>query len=110
MIAFVDAKQPDFEHVRELLAASAASGVWTNFGPVSLQLEGRVAEAMRLPPDRHVVACASGTVALHGLVRLHEYLRGRALRWVVSTFTFHAQRQGPLAEAQVVDCDPRGAR
>src|SRR6185436_15423196 len=53
-------------------------------------------------------ACANGTVALHGLVLLHEHLAGRPLRWVVSAFTFHAQRQGPLAAATVVDCDERG--
>jgi len=108
MIAFVDAKRPDYDHVRGLLAASEASGVWSNFGPVSVRLEETVAELLDLPADRRVVACASGTVALHALVRLHEHLAGRRLRWVVSAFTFHAQRQGPLAAARVLDCDPRG--
>jgi dTDP-4-amino-4,6-dideoxygalactose transaminase len=108
MIAFVEAKRPDYERIRELLAASEKSGVWSNFGPVSLQLEARVAEILRLPPDRRVVACANGTVALHGLVQLHDHLAGRALRWVVSAFTFYAQRQGPLAGALILDCDAGG--
>lgn len=108
MIAFVEAKRPDYRRIRELLAPSEASGVWSNFGPVSLRLEATVAELLRLPPGRRAIACASGTVALHGLVQLYEHLSGRPLRWVVSAFTFSAQRQGPLAAARVLDCDAHG--
>lgn len=108
MIAFVEAKRPDYERVRELLARSEASGVWSNFGPVSLQLEQTVAKSLDLSAGRRVVACANGTVALHGLVQLYEHLAGRPLRWIVSAFTFHAQRQGPLAGALVLDCDEQG--
>lgn len=108
MIAFVEAKRPDYEQIRELLARSEASGVWSNFGPVALQLEETVAELLILPRSRRVIACASGTVALHGLVQLYEHVAGRPLRWVVSAFTFYAQRQGPLAAARVLDCDAQG--
>ena len=108
MIAFVEAKRPDYEKIREILALSETRGVWSNFGPVSLQLEETVAELAAVPQDRRVIACASGTVALDGLVQLYEHLAGRPLRWVVSAFTFHAQRQGPLAGAQVLDCDAQG--
>ncbi|HEX7184330.1 MAG TPA: DegT/DnrJ/EryC1/StrS family aminotransferase [Thermoanaerobaculia bacterium] len=108
MIAFVEAKRPDYEHIRELLARSEASGVWSNFGPVSLQLEETVGEILTVPHGRRVIACANGTVALHGLVQLYEHVAGRPLRWVVSAFTFYAQRQGPLAAARVLDCDAQG--
>lgn len=108
VVPFVEVKHPDYAHVRELLAASEASGTWSNFGPLSRALEQRTAELLALPAHRRVVACANGTVALHALVLLHEHLAGRPLRWVVSAFTFHAQRQGPLAGAAVVDCDARG--
>jgi dTDP-4-amino-4,6-dideoxygalactose transaminase len=108
MIAFVEAKRPDYEHIRELLARSEAQGIWSNFGPVSLRLEEAVAEVLALPSGRRAIACANGTVALHGLVQLHEHAAGRPLRWVVSAFTFHAQRQGPLADARVLDCDAQG--
>lgn len=108
MIAFVEAKRPDYGQIQGLLARSEKSGVWSNFGPVSLQLEETVAEILALPRGRRVIACASGTVALHGLVQLYQHLAGRPLRWVVSAFTFYAQRQGPLAAAQVLDCDAQG--
>jgi dTDP-4-amino-4,6-dideoxygalactose transaminase len=108
MIAFVEAKRPDYEQIRELLARSEASGVWSNFGPVSLLLEETVAEHLALPRNRRVIACANGTMALHGLVQLYEHVAGRPLRWAVSAFTFHAQRQGPLAAARVLDCDAQG--
>lgn len=108
MIAFVEVKRPDYDQVRMLLADSEASGTWSNFGPLSRRFEETVAEALELTPDRRVVACASGTVALHGLVHLYEHVAGRPLRWVVSAFTFYAHRQGPLADAQVLDCDAHG--
>lgn len=108
MIAFVETKRPDYEHVRELLARSEASGVWSNFGPLSLRLEETVTEILNLPARRRVVACANGTVALNGLAQIHEHLAGRPLRWVVSAFTFYAQRQGPFAGARVLDCDAHG--
>jgi dTDP-4-amino-4,6-dideoxygalactose transaminase len=108
MIAFVETKRPDYGQIQKLLAGSEASGVWSNFGPLSRRFEEAVAEALTLPPGRRVIACASGTVALHGLVQLYEHVSGRPLRWVVSAFTFYAQRQGPLAAARVVDCDPGG--
>jgi dTDP-4-amino-4,6-dideoxygalactose transaminase len=108
MIAFVETKRPDYEKIRELLADSEAVGIWSNFGPLSLQLEKTIAETLALPLGRRVIACANGTVALHGLVQLHEYLAGRPLRWIISAFTFHAQGQGPLANAQSLDCDAHG--
>lgn len=108
VIPFVEVKRPNHDRVRELLAASEASGTWSNFGPASRRLEEVIGERLALPADRRAVACANGTVALHGLIQLHEHLAGRPLRWVVSAFTFHAQKQGPLAAAIVVDCDADG--
>ena len=108
MIAFVEPKRPDYEKVRELLAPSEAAGVWSNFGPVSLRLEQAAAEILTVPHDRRVIACASGAAALDALIHLYEHRAGRSLRWVVSAFTFHAQRQGPLAGAEVLDCDAQG--
>jgi dTDP-4-amino-4,6-dideoxygalactose transaminase len=108
MIPFVEVKQPDYEHIRKLLAHSEATGVWSNFGPASVQLEETVAELLMIPAGRRVIVCASGTVALHGLVQLYEHVAGRPLRWVVSAFTFYAQRQGPLTAAHTLDCDAQG--
>jgi dTDP-4-amino-4,6-dideoxygalactose transaminase len=108
MIAFVESKRPDYEHIRELLAGSEERGVWSNFGPLSLRLEETVAGILDLPSSRRVVACSNGTVALHGLAQIHEHLAGRPLRWVVSAFTFYAQRQGPFGGARVLDCDAHG--
>ena len=108
MIPFVEVKHPDYDWIREQLSASETAGVWSNFGQASQRLEAAIAELQELRGDRSVVSCANGTIALHALVSLYEHLAGRPLRWVVSSFTFHAQRQGPLGGALVVDCDDRG--
>jgi dTDP-4-amino-4,6-dideoxygalactose transaminase len=108
MLAFVEQKRPDYDWIREQLAPSEAAGMWANFGPASLRLEEEIAAALDVPPTRSVVACASGTAALYALVQLHAFLAGKPLRWAVCAFTFYAQRQGPLADAVVIDCDRRG--
>ncbi|HEY0613070.1 MAG TPA: DegT/DnrJ/EryC1/StrS family aminotransferase [Candidatus Elarobacter sp.] len=108
MIPFVDQKRPDHAYVQQLLDESRRTGTWTNFGPVSRRLERIASEMLSLPPTHRVVACASGTAALHALVLMYEYLAGSALRWVVSAFTFAAQGQGALADTIVLDCDHHG--
>lgn len=108
MIAFVEDKRPDYDYIRSLLAKSGDANWWTNFGPVSRMLERQIASLIELPTDRRIVVCASGTVALHGLVNMFAFLKGRPLRWIVSAFTFHSQVQGPLADAVVLDCDDSG--
>ncbi len=105
-LAFVDDKPPDFEFLGAALRVSEAENQWSNFGPASLTLEKAIAEYLELPDDRCVVACASGTSALFGLVNLRTHLESRPLRWAVSDFGFHCTRQGPLGEAKVLDCRP----
>ena len=108
MINFVERKEPDFDFVRNVLDTSRESNHWTNFGPVSRQLEREIESLLELPADLSVVACASGTSALFALAGLHSFLAGRPLRWIVSAFTFACQRQGPLANSIVVDCSEDG--
>lgn len=102
---FVEDKYPNFENIKSLLGASSEANQWTNFGPVSLLLEERLD---RLWNTTKVVMCSSGTSALFALVNMHSYLLGRKLKWVVSSFSFPCCKQGPLADATVVDCDREG--
>lgn len=107
-IPYVEKKEPDWSFVAEVLEESRDSGIWANFGPVSRRFEAEVQRVLDLPPDRVFVATASGTAALHALVRLHEFLAGRPLRWLVSAYTFACQLQGPLMDALPLDCRPDG--
>jgi dTDP-4-amino-4,6-dideoxygalactose transaminase len=108
MIGFVEDKRPDYGYIQELLQLSQKAVFWTNFAPVSLLLEQRIAELLDLDADRAVVACANGALALGALVNLYTFLAGRELRWLVSAYTFPCQVQGPLAAARVIDCDGEG--
>jgi len=63
MIAFVEAKRPDYAQIQRLLAASESSGVWSNFGPLSLRLEAEVLTllaAAGLPPRAPTAMCSPG--------------------------------------------------
>lgn len=108
MISYIEAKVPDFEFIREALAESERENWWSNFGPVSLRLEGEIRRLLEIGPEKAVVACSNATVALHGLVNMYSFVAKRQLKWVVSAYTFRCQLQGPLSSARVVDCDRRG--
>jgi dTDP-4-amino-4,6-dideoxygalactose transaminase len=94
--------------IEESLKASRAANQWTNFGPVSLALEDRIAEILELDRNKSAVACASATAGLHALIDHYQYLHRRPLRWVVCAYTFRCQNQGPLKDAIVVDSNEEG--
>jgi dTDP-4-amino-4,6-dideoxygalactose transaminase len=104
-IRFVEHKPLDLAYVDSLLRLSRDTNHWTNFGPVSLQLEHEIAARLDLGPSLRVVMCSSGTQALHALIGMHETLADRPLRWATSAFGYYCSVQGPLANAHVVDCD-----
>lgn len=107
-VRYVENKRIDWERVRQITALSERTGHWANFGPVSLALERCLEFVLRLPSDRAIVMCASATAGLQMLAGIESARLGRALRWVVSAYTFFSQRIGPFADAIVVDCDDRG--
>lgn len=107
-VRFIEEKPVDHVLVESLLKSSEQTGQWSNFGPVSRTLEEHARNWMRVPQDMSVVACSSGTSALHALVRLYEYLHRKRLRWVVPSFNFPCAIQGPLADATVLDTDASG--
>lgn len=106
-LRYVEDKQADMGLVSELLAKSSKANHWSNFGPVSLQLEEEIAEFINLRQDLCVVACSSGTAAMHAVIALQETLAGRNLRWLTSAYGFYSSIQGPLSKTQVSDCDNR---
>ena len=107
-VAYLEAKQPNYSRVEQLLNSSAESNHWANGGPVSRLLEKYVADITGLNPDRAVVVCSSGTAALNALAGLHATKAGRPLRWAVSGFSFFTSFIGPFAGSLVVDCDEQG--
>lgn len=107
-VAFIENKPIDYQLLHQILALSQKENHWANFGPVSMLLESLLKEKMEVVEEKSVVVCKSGTQALHTLIRLHEKKAGGSMRWVVSAFGFIASNIGPLASAQIVDCDNRG--
>ena len=63
---------------------------------------------MSLGPERAVVPCANGGLALEALARLHDAHAGKRLAWVVTSFSFRNLGRGYFSAATVVDCDARG--
>lgn len=107
-VAFVERKQPCWPRVQQLLNFSRLQNRWANGGPVSIALENAISAKLRLPDDRRVVMCSSGTAALLALASAHNYHTDSRLHWVVSAFGFPSTTVGPLVDASVIDCDERG--
>jgi dTDP-4-amino-4,6-dideoxygalactose transaminase len=108
MIPFVEKKTVNWKFVKKLLTISGEQNKWTNFGPISLKLEQFIHYKLGLPNNLKVIMCASGTIALHALVNMHNYIQNKELRWKVSSFGFATTIEGPLSNATVVDCDSDG--
>lgn len=104
-LRYIEEKPLDMLAIAEFLSVSEKANHWTNFGPVSRQIEAKIAKALNLDEGLRVVMCASGTAAMHGIINLHETLAGKDLRWVTSSFGYYSSIQGPLKNAEIKDCD-----
>ncbi len=107
-IPFVGSKRVNWEFVRAKLQLSESANRWTNFGPVSKELETRLEIHLRLPPSLKVVMCSSATTGLHTLVKMCEILRQSTIPWFVPSFSFPCAVSGALQNAQILDCDSSG--
>lgn len=107
-VAYVESKRPNRRRVASFLQWSADANRWANGGPVSRRLESAIAKLIALHPERSVVVCSSGTMALNALAGLHAIKRGGPLRWAVSGYTFFSSFIGPFTGSIAVDCDERG--
>lgn len=108
MIDFVERKHVDYARIQEILASSDVANHWSNYGPVSALLEEKIANCLGLGKDRSVIVTANGTLALFALVEMHNFMAGKPLKWVVCSFGFYCSHQGPLADAEIIDCTLKG--
>jgi dTDP-4-amino-4,6-dideoxygalactose transaminase len=108
-VAFVEPKTLNWRRMEALCAASAASGHWTNFGPVGDRLAALLREVMAVPASHLVTPASSATTALQAIVGAHVWQAGRPLTWAVSAFGFYSSVIGPLTgQFRLVDCDHTG--
>lgn len=107
MINFIENKRVQDKDVLALSSVSQMLNHWSNFGPVTATLESWLEQTLHLG-DRKVVMTASGTAAIYALVGLKHYRAGKKLRWAIPALTFASLRQGPLADAIVLDVDEYG--
>ncbi len=104
-INYVENKTVNSQRIDHYLSISSKANHWSNFGPLSLQLESRLTQLLSLNEDLRVIACCNATVALHTLVAMQKTLHGKDLRWLTSAFGFYSSANGNLATAEIADCD-----
>ncbi len=104
-VKYVENKPVNNESIQRLLSVSANANHWTNFGPLSHQLEDKLSNLLSLDDHLRVVVCCNATVALHTLVAMEQTLAQKELRWATSAFGFYSSADGILNNAQIVDSD-----
>lgn len=107
-LRFLEAKPINWDRIKRIVAASEQENQWTNFGPVSRQLEATLEELLEIHRDHAVVVASSGTAALFAIAGVSAAHAQRPLRWATSAFGFFSTRVGPLASVRFVDCDEFG--
>ena len=108
MFSYIEEKAISWANIQEILRISAHNNHWTNLDQVTEILQAEIAQRTNLHGGLQVIACSSGTSALHTLVNMHSFIKGRILRWAVSSYGFSCTQQGPLQNATIVDCDQEG--
>lgn len=108
VVKYVEDRNIDWERIASFLKLSAHLNHWTNFGPVSRLLEQRIHNDLKLSNHLSVIVCCNATIALNTLIEMHNQIHDRNLRWVVSSYGFYCTIQGPLRDAEIVDCNSEG--
>lgn len=102
-ISFTESKQLDSSLLNSLLQNASS-------GDSSLERALRsYAKQMLGDPESHeVYPVVNPTIALHALVNQWDFVYGRKLNWVVTALSPLRNRNGPLCNATVLDCDWSG--
>lgn len=107
-VRFIENKVVDYTYLDRVMAPAREANHYTNFGPVTHQLELALAHLWQVPQDRRVVFASSATTALFALAGVHAAHKGRRLRFATCTFGFMATNIGPLCDTLLCDSDARG--
>lgn len=107
-IGFSESKSPDMGLLEQPLFTDPCGSYWPPPASATDSLEQTIAADLELPGDRTVVTTSSYTAALWVAAATESLKNGRALRWVVSSYSSPSSRLGPLSDAIVADCDESG--
>lgn len=105
IIGYIEQKEINWDEIRELTLYSEKVNQWTNYGPVQKMLENKINEYF---PNKKVIMCASGTVALQTLIGMHNTLKFKKLFWIASSYGFASSNIGTTSTSGIKDCDESG--
>jgi len=93
---------PTFE---KYLATAQETNQFSNGGAAVAELESRAREMLGISDTKSIIACSSGTAAIHAILFAYMRHEGKDLRVSTQDFTFPSNSQGPATGPIVVDID-----
>ena len=105
-ISWVANKPIDLQIVLDLTNQCAETHTFTNYGPITQQLEQHITELLKIQKDKKcVIAVANATVALWALVDSVRIFTGleENMKVITQAFTFPSCCQGRLSDTIIVD-------
>lgn len=104
-VNWINHKDIDFDHIKNILDTSIKINQLTNYGPVVLKLESYLRKNLQIDNNKCVIVVANGAIGLHALVNGINMYNNQKMQYVTQAFTFPSAAQGPLEDAIIVDID-----
>ncbi len=98
-------KQINYDYLVEALSNSTRTNQFSNFGPANNLLENIARKKLKISDDYDIIACSSGTGALHAIIHTFQTIKETHLRTANQAFTFPSNGQGPCQGSIFVDFD-----
>ena len=96
MIPVMRPRLPQLGDVTPYIKLIDSSGIYSNFGPLSMNLESRYAKYFGVGADR-VVACGNATLGIHGALSISPLAN-----WLIPDYTFVATASAALSAGKNV--------
>ena len=98
-------KEINYDFLVEELSDSTRNNQFSNFGPANNRLENIARKKLKIDKEYDIIACSSGTGALHAIIHTFQAIKENDLRIANQAFTFPSNAQGPCRGSIFVDFD-----
>ena len=105
-IDFIENKYLNFDNLKKIYKISYKKNRHANFGPVSQMLEKYLGKLMKLPKNKTVIICSSGTMAMQTICNYFRLKKKN--KFATSNLTFFSNNIGFLNDAKILHTNKDG--
>lgn len=105
-IDFIENKILNFENLKKIYQISYKKNRHANFGPISLKLEKYLMKIMKIPKNKTVIMCSSGTMAMQTIC--NYFRQNNKNKFATSNLTFFSNNISFLNNAKILNTNKEG--